>query len=902
MGHPFGDALNTYLRRRRGLSQMKLAMGINQDPSVITFMCKGERLRSPQARARIVAMIEWLYHQQALTTVAEANTLLTAAGFSGLNDAEPGEAMLLKLLDNSPPPSQSTPRDMPRSNLPLATTSFIGREHVLGDLKAMLERERLVTLTGTGGAGKTRLALEVTSQLAGHYVDGIWMVELASLADQSFVPQTIATALGVQEVSGQSLLDTVVRTLRQRRMLILLDNCEHVIEACADFAGKVLRACAGVRILATSREALDIPGEQIVAVPPLSMPVDELKVESSKLKVTDDAGSYLQPSTFNFELSTLLEYEAIRLFVERARSIQPAFQLTHRNAPAVAYICKQLDGLPLAVELAAARIRVLTAEQIAERLSDRFRLLTNGGRTTLPRHQTLRALVDWSYDLLTESEKIVFRRLAVFAGGWTLEAAEAICSGKGIEPEDVLDILTRLAGKTLLVVDYGQQPEVRYHLLETIRQYAVVKLEESGEAAVIEQRHSDWFMRLAAQGSAGSTYIQQNRWLHRVETEHDNLRAVYERELGTTTALVLASALGPFWRVRCYWSEGLDWLERAMAYSPQTKTVERAQALYWGSMLAWRLGNVERAEALTEEGLQLAHELHDTTTLAGFLMVQGKGTLHEGGDILKAQELFMQAHSLYESGIDEQGRTEAMFYLGQVAVLRSDLVAGQQLLEQSLSYYRKVEDYSRVADCHNILSSIFVIQEDYPKARLHLKEGLHLYTELGKQSGIACIYDWMGQMALKQGKYTRARDYFEQSLRCWRAVNAQSGIAYMLNLLSRAFLELDELQAAQAAITESLELRVAIGNRGGIAASLEMIASIATRTAPERAMRLFGAAGVVRETNNIPYPPQEWAYCERMIAIAKQKLDDQTYEAAYTAGKSMSLEQAIDYALNDEDA
>ncbi len=429
-----------------------------------------------------------------------------------------------------------------RHNLPVQLTSFVGREQEIAEVKRLLGTTRLLTLTGAGGVGKSRLAHQVGAELVEEYPDGVWLVELAALGDSALVPLAAASALGVAEQPGRPPIETVSDFLRPRSLVLVLDNCEHLLDACAVLADSLLRASRRLRVLATSRQALGMGGETAWRVPSLAMP--------------DPA----RPAT----AEQLVSYEAARLFVERAKSALPTFGVTKDNAAAVAAVCWRLDGIPLAIELAAARVGMLTVRQIEARLDDRYRLLTGGSRTVLPRHQTLRGLVDWSHDLLSEPERVLLRRLSVFAGGWTLEAAEAVCAfgaGEG-SCDDVLELLSELAAKSLVLAD-EQNGQMRYRFLETIRQYGAERLRASGEEAVVRDRHLEWFLALAERGEPELRGPDQVRWLDRLEAEHDNLRAALawsqlesSSERARAAGLRLAGALSWFWRVHSQFSEG----------------------------------------------------------------------------------------------------------------------------------------------------------------------------------------------------------------------------------------------------------------------------------------------------------------------------------------------------------
>src|SRR5713226_3988636 len=382
--------------------------------------------------------------------------------FQVLHPALPIEFAPLKGLDVLP------------NNLPRQLTSFVGREKEKAEIRRLLSTARLVTLTGTGGAGKTRLALQVAAELLEQYPDGVWLVELAPLSDPYLVPQAVTSALGLPEQFGRAFTETLVDHLRLKVLLVILDNCEHLVVACGELVTALLRACTNLRILATSREGLGIEGETLYPVPSLAVP------DPQRLPPTEE----------------LTRYEAISLFAQRAVAVSPSFKITPQNAPAVAQVCYRLDGIPLAIELAAARVKVLAVDQIVTRLDDRFRLLTGGSRTALPRHQTLMAALDWSYTLLSEKEGTLFRRFSVLAGGCTLEAAEVVCADRGIEHDEVLDLLARLVDKSLLVADL-HQVDARYRMLETIRQFGQEKLLTSGEGATVRTRHRNYFLMLA---------------------------------------------------------------------------------------------------------------------------------------------------------------------------------------------------------------------------------------------------------------------------------------------------------------------------------------------------------------------------------------------------------------------
>ncbi len=433
--------------------------------------------------------------------------------------------------------------DLYRHNLPMQLTSFIGREREINELKKLIAKTRLLTLTGVGGTGKTRLALQVSADVVEDFEDGVWLVELAPLSDSALVPQAVASMLGLQEPMGRAVLDILKDYLLRKNLLLVLDNCEHLIEACAQLADALLHVAPHLNILATSREALGIAGESTYHVRSLSLPDTP------------------QPSP-----DILSQYDAVSLFIDRAVAVQPNFQVTNENAPSVAQVCTRLDGIPLAIELATARVKGLNVEQIAVRLNDRFRLLTSGSRTVLPRQRTLQATIDWSYKLLSEEERVLIRRLSVFAGGWTLEAAERVCANEELGSDQILDLLLRLVDKSLVVADMDAN-EPRYQMLETIRQYAQEKLDEAGESSLARDRHLIYFRRLAEQAKPQLISSQQLVWLDRLEIELDNIRAAlsWAQEGGAVeVGLHLATDLEMFWLYRVYFREPALALENLM--------------------------------------------------------------------------------------------------------------------------------------------------------------------------------------------------------------------------------------------------------------------------------------------------------------------------------------------------
>jgi len=644
-------------------------------------------------------------------------------------------------------PERRTARAVP-NNLPLQLTTLVGRSREKSEVARLLASSRLLTLMGAGGAGKTRLALAVASEVLAQFPDGVWFVELAPLADPALVTRAAAAVLGVADQGERALLPVMIDSLRTRRLLLILDNCEHLIAAASQFAEALLRSCPDVRLLATSREALGIPGETAWRVPSLSLP------DAQDGPAVDD----------------LRRYESILLFEARAQSSRQGFAVTLENAAAVAQICRRLDGIPLAIELAAARVNVLTPEQLAAKLDDRFRLLTGGSRSALPRQQTLRAAMDWSYDLLSEPERILLRRLSVFAGGWTLEAAEAVCSTDLIQPADVLDLLGRLVDKSLVLAD-AQGGEARYRLLETVRQYARDRLVESGDAAEARRRHRDWYLALVERGvnqeRADRGYLGiAVEWLDRLEREHDNLRAALEWSAGEPdgagTEIRLAGPLWRLWHFRGYFAEGRRWLEHALSRSGDLPVSARWTAMHGASLLAWRQSDYARAKELGSALLAESSAAGDTVRMIDALIQLGLGDLRGEEDYPAATALFERALGLARNTEDRWRTAMALAQLGAVARYegRYDLSAAR--IREARAIFEELGEPGMVTYTNRLLGHAELARGDPDKATQQYVESLRSFRQrrLGPTWSVAECIEGMAAVALVGGQCERAARLF----------------------------------------------------------------------------------------------------------------------------------------------
>jgi predicted ATPase/DNA-binding SARP family transcriptional activator/DNA-binding CsgD family transcriptional regulator len=746
---------------------------------------------------------------------------------------------------------EEEPPRVGKHNLPAQMTSFVGRAQEMLEAKRLIPMTRLLTLVGAGGSGKTRLAFEVARDLIGAYPDGVWMAALAPLSEPGLVAQEVAGALGVTERPGEPLAETLVDSLTDKEMLLVLDNCEHLIEAAARLAEYLLHSCPRLKVLATSREPLGIAGEVVWQVNPLSLPD------------TDVLAS----------VESLMRYEALRLFVDRARLRLPDFELTQENAGAVARVCRKLDGIPLAIELATARIGALAVEQVAQRLETSLDVLKGASRTAPARQRTLRATLDWSHDLLSESERALFRRLSVFAGGWTLEAAEAVCSGGGVEQEDVLDLLGALVDKSLVVVRATTNGALRYGMLEPIRQYAKELLEQGGRAEVVQGQHGAFFLALAEEAEPELAGTTQGVWAERLEAEHDNLREALSRNLERgegETALRLGAALWRFWVLRGNLSEGTKWLERILAEGEPAASPARVKSLEGMGWLAQYRGDYQRARTTYEEMLTLSRELGDKGSIATALNSLGTVAAQQG-DNERARNLLQENQKVIEE-LEAEGDPVTplkKFYvsnlLGYLAINdEGDYARGTILWEESLALSREVGDDYSVGITLGNLGHVALLQRDFERAKARSEEALAFANELGS-AGVelvpsACIN--LGLATLGLGEHERAMGSFEEVL-----VMSQD-------------------MGRTPQVIEALEGMASLAGAVGKAA---------------HAARLWGAAEAAREVTGISvFTPDELALHEPHLAAASSQLGDEAWQEALAEGQEMSLEEAAEYALSGE--
>ena len=771
-----------------------------------------------------------------------ADTHLRYLGEKRLRDLSRSERIFQ--LTASALPSEFPPLKTLEShtnNLPLQATPLIGREREVEAVCGLLRSSetRLLTLLGPGGTGKTRVGLQVAAELADGFEDGVFFVPIAAITDPALVAPTIARILGLSE-GAQTPEELLEGYLRDRQTLLLLDNLEQVIEA-APVVERLLSGAANLKILATSRIPLGLYGEYEFPVPPLSLP---------------DPDS-LPP------LEHLTEYEAVRLFVERARAVKPDFVLTEENGPAVVEICERLDGLPLAIELAAARIKLLPPRVLLDRLGNRLKILTGGARNLPERQRTLRNAIEWSYGLLDEGEKLLFGRLGVFSGGATLEAIEAVCDARGDLPTDVFDSASSLLDKSLLRQEEEATGEPRFLMLETIHEFAQVRLEESGEVEAVRRAHAEYFRALAEEAEPNLWGAEDAAWLDRLEREHDNMMAALSWAIEheeATLALRVGGALRWFWYMEGYYGEGRRWLEAALSKNWGAAAEARARALEGVGWLASSQGDLDRAQTAANEGLMLSTE----------------------------------------AGLDKVVVADFQNVLGDVARHRGDYEQATELLEKSLALHRAVKDTRGVAWSLGDLANVSSDRGSYERARALYEEGLVLSRKLGGAELLGAFLISLGDEYLLEGDPERATELNEEAAELYRGRGRKGDLQVALNNLGWSALIKGDHLKAEALHEECLVLCRELGDRLIASESIEGFACAAgAGGAAERAARLFGAAEGLREAAGNQQATRAHSLRAPYLAAARALVSEAAWSAAWKEGRSMEFDEAIVYALED---
>jgi predicted ATPase/DNA-binding winged helix-turn-helix (wHTH) protein len=723
-------------------------------------------------------------------------------------------------------------------NLPHQLTSFIGREDDIAHLRQLLASTRLLTLTGAGGCGKSRLALQVARDTRDSYADGVWLVELAPLAVPTLIPQTMAAVLGIQEQPGKDLTTTLVQRLETKHLLLLVDNAEHLLGSCAELLNLILTRCARVAVVVTSREPLGITGELTYRVPSLSVPGEE--ADSTPMQ--------------------LLSFEAALLFVERAKLQRPDFAVTASNAAALASICRRLDGIALAIELAAARARSMSIEEIDRHLDDRFDVLGDGSRTALPRHRTLRSLIDWSYDLLSDAEKTLLQRVSVFAGGWTLDAAQRVCSGDRIDASDVLKLLTSLTDKSLLTVDTHDE-QTRFGMLETVRHYAEDQLRGSQETEQVQARHLQLFMDTAEGLRSDQNNNRREITVKQLDKEHENLRTALAWCRADATrsidGLRLAGKLVFFWMTRGHYLEGRTWIDGFLAAS-QGDTEERALASNAAANLAYYQDDYAASEAYDREAMEIWQRLGRTDLVASTL-----------GN------------------------------MGTTAVNRGDYRAARDLLGKALAHARAIGHRGQIESWSQSLGVCTLEMGAFAEAQTLLAECLPLSREVGKVNAAITLAQ-LGLVVQAQGEYQRARTLLTEALEGVQEFGEKAFTGRILVWLGSVSHDLGDVSLARIQLSQGLEILRQLGERLVVAEALEAFAALSVAsTSPTEALRLWGCTQRLREEIGAPQPAAVRLRCERYIAAARGQLnDDAAFDLAWAEGRSLSLEEAVRAVVN----
>ena len=741
-----------------------------------------------------------------------------------------------------------------RHNLPAEPNRFIGREHDIDELRSFLDAARAVTLCGAGGIGKTRLALHVIAMLADAFPDGAWLVELGDVGQPDLVVSRVAGTIGVTEETGRPLVETLIEALRPRRLLLALDNCEHLVEACALLCQRLLAGVPELRVMATSREPLRVPAETVWRVEPLSVPPREAAGQDPE------------------ELSG---YEAISLFVERAAAARPGFALTAQNARVVTGLCRALDGVPLAIELAAARVRALSVEQISALLTDRFRLLAVGDRTAPPRQRTLRATIDWSHTLLTRKEQVLLRRLSVFAG-WSLEMAEQICAddeaseaGDHLLPGDVLDLITTLVDKSLVVVEGELLGQTRYRLLDSIREYAAERLDAAGETAPLQRRLCDYILRYLEHAAAIGMVQIAAPWsatvdvFRRCDADQDNMQQVLAFCLASgdaETGLRLCTALNAYWIARGAFVRGSEWFDRFLAGEPSSGTASGLSPGVHGAALVARAqlvlasdpaGAVRDAEA----GLDLCRRAGAQVWVAAALNLLAEADLPAGRLDLAAERLD-EALAVSRAIPDEWNEGYALSIQAGLAAAYGRLREAQRLGEAALEVMRRID----------------------------------------QQWGAARTLAGLGSLARLRGDPGGARRCYLEALPILREIDARPEIARCLAGIGRMALDEGDTEVARRHLAESLRLSQATGSRAGVAHGLEWMAALAVGVGrSDLAVGLTAAASTLRESAG--FPPIPGARIERYLAPARRDLGEPAVARLWAAGAELSADEAVALAL-----
>lgn len=797
------------------------------------------------------------------------------------------------------------------NNLPVQLTSFIGRKEEFKSIKNLLKQTHLLTLTGSGGAGKTRLAMQIGAEMIDEFVNGVWIIELASLAVPELLSQTVMQILGIKEEARQSPDETLTNYLKDKEMLLILDNCEHLINTAAEFVHNLLTKNQKLKIIATSREALRCEGEHTHYVLPLEYPDPNDSESPEKLS----------------------QYESVRLFIERALSVNANFRVTNENAASLAQICFQLDGIPLAIELAAAKTKVLKTEQIYQRLDNRFNLLTGGKRTSLPRQQTLRALIDWSFDLLSDKEKILWSRLSVFSGGWTLQAAEQICSDEKIDEYDVLDLLSELAGKSII---FFNEADERYKMLETLRQYGSEKLKASGEFDFISGKHLDFYSEFVSNAMEKIRKSDSLNWLKKIDSENGNTeRALnwYSENPSFTDGLKLISALSFYWQIRGNISEGTRWFEFALKMKAENNVREFGNIFSFAGSFARLRGEFDNARKLLNDSIEFWREngnekgVNDSLSRLGILEFDesnfGKAIeiyeqcldfYRKSGDKLSASRVLNNmANAISSIGDSDRaflmlqeclkirrelgdniGVSSSLDNLGVLAFENEDYLKAEELFRESLEIKKLMGNKSGVALSLDNYALVKSALGDFEAANIMFKESIEISRETGNKTGLAEVLNNKGISTLQEGFPEKAVEYFKESLEIGRNLKAKMQVADSCLGIGRSLFRLKNYEEAKKHYLESLDLYNEIGNEKDIVLNILLIAEIMFYTGDFiNSAMLIGFSENYFKTPKKKIPHLEQKIFDDSGKKVKEMMSDKDISKSYEEGRSLKIDEAL---------
>lgn len=766
--------------------------------------------------------------------------------------------------------------DARANNLPIQLTSFIGRDSIIRELKDELKKSRLITIIGTGGNGKTRTALQTGAEIIDEFANGVFIAELAPITDESLIVQSVMNSLGIKEEAGKSPEEALVNYLKEKEMLIILDNCEHLIKSSAVLAEKILKNCSGIKIIATSREALNCRGELVYKLPALSVP--DLSDKNSPEKLS--------------------QYESVRLFIERALMLRSDFRVTNENAPALAGICSRLDGIPLAIELAAARTKLLSVEKIHERLDDMFKLLSGGKRTDMPKQQTLKAMIDWSHNLLSEKEKTFWARLSIYSGGWTLESCEEICSDSVIEEAEILDLLAQLTEKSIVIYDESRE---RYKMLETIREYGKSKLMESGEYLKYTENHLKYFSSFAKQASFRGDEAKTR--INKISPEHNNLIAAIESfTKGTQKELCagIADSLRIFWEIKGDYSTGLRLMEILFADTEGISKKNLANLYLNYSSFSRSVGSYENSRKYGIKGMELNFETGEA--MGKILSLQNMGNIEAvSGNFDEAEKYFEQGLALSRESDFISGIAFALNNIGNIWLLRGDYEKAERYLNESLEYHNKSGDKRNVCFALDSLGNMMKERGEFEKSREYLTKCLEISREIGDKSGIAFTCFNLAGLYFSMGEHEKAQMFNEESLKLRLEIGDKPGIAYSLNNIAMTLFIRKKYEQAEIYHKKSLKMRLELGDKHAILLSFESFLHLfEIKKNFISAARLLGVIDSSFKKLGLLKNIEETEALNNTKNNVKEMLGEEAFMKHYSEGLEMQTEITADMILNDE--